>query len=139
MKEATIARGPLAVAVVDGELPDDRLAVVHLGEAGPLARFIVVSAMTFDDIIYLRALGAAMDYERTNPNDVGRVAITLFRDGRKHIESDQNGIVVGSHTPVAERSSGRNLMAKEILERAAKASPTAVPGVGLARVVNLAR
>lgn len=139
MNQSNPEQGTLAVAVVDQALPDGKLAVVRLGDRGPLDRLIVVSAVQLNDMILLRAFGEAHYYEQTHPSDVGLVSITLFSDGRKETQSAQNGTSIGTHVPVAERSSGRNTMATEILNRAAGTRPMIVPGVGLARLVTVSR
>jgi hypothetical protein len=131
-------RGLPALVVVDDPLPSGVLAFIRLGHPGALGRFVVVSAVGLRDELLDRALGLVHRWETENVDDESPMAATLFVDGRYTATSERGGEQTGMllHMRFGNKADSE-IMSAELLARASAATPREIPGVGLARVVEL--
>jgi hypothetical protein len=134
--ERIVKRGVPALAFVDHPLPDDALAIILLDQAEQHAsRYIVIERQTFSDDVLDRALALCMRWQRDNPTVEEPAAITLYRDGRYegHAgEVHQSGVQEFRRMGVP-----REIMSRELLERAEATSMVTIPRFGKVRLVPL--
>jgi hypothetical protein len=127
-------RPALAFAFVEGtELPEGVVAVVRLGQPGPLPRYVVVSATRFDDEIMMRAKLAVFSHEMQHEDDDSPVEITLRLDGGVDIVSGK----YGSATRMQRgRTADKTRNSAPILAKMNQGATLQIPRFGTARVVS---
>jgi hypothetical protein len=127
---------PISIVLVPGPLPRGALAVVEVRPRNLQRIFIVLSETNVNDGLLMRAFGVTRSYARRHPEDKSHVDFTLLPDGSLETASDARGAEIGSHLPVAQHTSGKEEMTKELFVRATNVVPSNFPGFGSARVVD---
>ncbi|MEO6863848.1 MAG: hypothetical protein ABI229_00210 [Gemmatimonadaceae bacterium] len=128
-------RAPLEFAIVDHPLPQGIVAVVHLGQPGPLPRYAVVSATAFDDHVYLSARLNAFAYAMAHEDDNSPVTITIHSDKTVEVSSQRYGkSTQGKNERGAVADLHRN--SGPMLSARLNAPVQDIPGHGPARVVH---
>lgn len=131
------ARGALLLAISDAALPNDAVAIIRLGQAKPLSRYVVVSPASLNDDIYMTALLQARVYESKNEDDDSPVTITLYADRRIEIESQAKGRSVDH-----DRSWGKhaeNRLTGPLLASARQGTAAQIHGIGSVVLVRTDR
>ena len=87
--EAIVRRGPPKVALVEQALGNDIVLKVAVMPGSPDPRVVIVSRQGLDDEVLARGRGVLGMWERFKYPTLEKAVLTLFRDGRIQVDTDE--------------------------------------------------